>query len=55
MMGLLEVIFPKTQQHIRFSEPDITSLHYLRMLMLMLENVMLVRDVLEDKLKQQDC
>ena len=53
MMGLLEVIFPEIQQHIRFLEMDITGLHYLRMLMPMLENVMLVKEVLEDKLKQQ--
>ena len=51
MMGLLEVIFLEIQQHIRFLELDITGLHYFRMLMLILENVMLVRDVVEDKLK----
>ena len=52
MMGLLEVIFPEIQQPIRFSEMDINGLHYLRMLMLMLESVMLVKEVVEDKLKQ---
>ena len=54
MMGLLEVIFSEIQQHKRFLELDITGLHCLRMLMLMLENVMLVKEVLEDKPKQQD-
>ena len=49
---LLEITFLETRHPIRFSELDITSLHYLRMLMLMLENVMLVRDVLEDTRKQ---
>ena len=53
MMGLLEVIFPKIQHPVRFSEPDITGLHCLRMLMLMSKSVMLVNEVVEEKLKQQ--
>ena len=53
MMGLVEVIFSEIQQPIRFLEPGITGLHYLKMLMIMSENVMSARGVLEDKPKQQ--
>ena len=51
MMVLLEVIFMEMQHPIRFSELDITGLHCLRMVMLMSESVMLVKEVVEDKLK----
>ena len=44
-------LFLEIQEPIRFLELDITGLHYLKMLMFMLENVMLVKEVLEDKLK----
>ena len=53
MMGLQEVIFPEIQEPTRFLETDITGLHYLRMLMLMSESVMLVKEVVEDKLKKE--
>ena len=53
MMGLLEVIFSEIQQPIRFSKKNSTGLHSLRMLMLMSESAMLVKEVVEDKLKQQ--
>ena len=53
MMGLLEVIFLEIQQPIRFLELGITGLHYLKMFTLMLESVMFVKEVVEDKLKQQ--
>ena len=53
MMGLLEVIFTEIQHPIRFLEMDITGLHYLRMLMLMSGSVMLVKEVVEDKIKLQ--
>ena len=54
MMDLLEVTSQETQQHIRFSELDIIGQHCLEMLMLMLESVILAKEAVEDKLKQQD-
>ena len=54
MMDPLEVIFQETQQNIIFSELDTTGRHYLDMLMLMLESVILAKGALEGKPKQQD-
>ena len=48
MMGLQEVIFSEIQQPIRFLEQGITGPRCLKMFMLMLENVMFAKGVLED-------
>ena len=52
-MSLQKVIFTEIQQPIIFLEPGITGPHYLKMLMLMSESVMFVKEVVEDKPKQQ--